>query len=263
MRSRAVALGHPIHPMLIPFPVAFLSGAVAFDIAGRVGAIPSLWTTGAYLNLAGIATALLAALPGLVDYVYTVPPASSARTRATKHMAVNSAAVILFAASWWFRGSATTLPGAGVLIVEAIGLGLLAAGAYMGGTLVTRNLIGVDHRYAEAGKWKDETVEAKRNKPVRVAKRDELEVDQMKLLRVGSRRIVLARTAKGYVAFADRCTHKGGSLAGGAMVCGTVQCLWHGSQFDATTGAVKAGPAKTGVRVYDVTEEGADVLLTV
>jgi nitrite reductase/ring-hydroxylating ferredoxin subunit/uncharacterized membrane protein len=263
MKSRAVALGHPIHPMLIPFPVAFLSGAVIFDIAGRVSAIPSLWTTGAYLSLAGIATALLAALPGFVDYVYTVPPASSARTRATKHMAVNGAAVILFAAAWWFRESVTTPPGANVLIVEAIGLGLMAAGAYMGGTLVTRNLIGVDHRYAEAGKWKDETVEAERNKPVRVARRDELEVDQMKLLHVGSRRIVLARTRKGYVAFDDRCTHKGGSLAGGAMVCGIVQCLWHGSQFDATTGAVKAGPARAGVGVYDVTEDGADVLLTI
>jgi nitrite reductase/ring-hydroxylating ferredoxin subunit len=42
---------------------------------------------------------------------------------------------------------------------------------------------------------------------------------------------VLARTEEGYVAFDDRCTHKGGSLAAGVMVWGTVQCLWHGSQF--------------------------------
>ena len=55
-----------------------------------------------------------------------------------------------------------------------------------------------------------------------VAKRDELQVDQMKLLHIGGKRIVLARTEDGYVAFDDRCTHKGGSLAGGVMVCGTV-----------------------------------------
>ncbi len=53
----------------------------------------------------------------------------------------------------------------------------------------------------------------------------------MKLLHVGSTSIVLAKTEKSYVAFDDRFTHKGGSLAGGAMICETVQCPWHGSHF--------------------------------
>lgn len=85
----------------------------------------------------------------------------------------------------------------------------------------------------------------------------------MKLLRVGDKRIVLARTESGYVAFDDRCTHRGGSLAGGVMVCGTVQCLWHGSQFDVSTGKVKAGPAQDGIAVYRVQEEGGDVRLVI
>ena len=148
-----------------------------------------------------------------------------------------------------------------MLGLEVLGLGLLGAGGYMGGTLVTRNLIGVDHRYAQAGKWREETIDARKDQPVTVAKRDELQVDQMKLLRVGDKRIVLARTEKGYVAFDDRCTHKGGSLAGGVMMCGTVQCLWHGSQFDVSTGKVKAGPAKKEIAVYRVKEEGGDVRL--
>jgi nitrite reductase/ring-hydroxylating ferredoxin subunit len=96
---------------------------------------------------------------------------------------------------------------------------------------------------------------------VSVAGRNELEIDQMKLLRVGGTRIVLARTESGYVAFDDRCTHKGGSLAGGVLICGTVQCLWHGSQFDASTGKVKCGPAEKDVRRYQVTEEGDQVKL--
>lgn len=66
----------------------------------------------------------------------------------------------------------------------------------------------------------------------------------MKLLRIGNKRIVLARSEQGYVAFDDRCTHRGGSLAGGVMICGAVQCLWHGSQFDVSTGKVKAGPER-------------------
>jgi nitrite reductase/ring-hydroxylating ferredoxin subunit/uncharacterized membrane protein len=261
MKSKAVALGHPIHPMLIPFPFAFLTGAVLFDAAGWLRDVPSWWTTGGHLGLAGIATALLAAIPGLVDYLYTVPPASSGKERATKHMLANLTAVALFAAAWWIRGGAATRPGLMVLALEVVGLGLLGAGGYMGGTLVTRNFIGVDHRYARAGKWREETVDARTGQAVTVARDDDLQVDQMKLLRVGDKRIVLARTEKGYVAFDDHCTHRGGSLAGGVMICGTVQCLWHGSQFDVSTGKVKAGPAKKEIAVYRVTEEKGEVRL--
>jgi nitrite reductase/ring-hydroxylating ferredoxin subunit/uncharacterized membrane protein len=261
MKSKAVALGHPIHPMLIPFPFAFLTGAVLFDAAGWFRDLPSWWTTGSHLSLAGITTALLAAIPGVIDYLYTVPPDSSAKARATKHMLANLTAVALFGAAWWIRGGAATRPDAIVLGLEVLGLGLLGAGGYMGGTLVTRNLIGVDHRYAQAGKWREEFIEAGKNEAVTVAKRDELQVDQMKLLRVGHKRIVLARTEKGYVAFDDRCTHKGGSLAGGVMMCSTVQCLWHGSQFDVSTGNVKAGPAKKKIAVYRVKEDEGEVRL--
>jgi nitrite reductase/ring-hydroxylating ferredoxin subunit/uncharacterized membrane protein len=261
MKSKATLLGHPAHPMLIPFPFAFLTGAFVFDAIGWLRDVPSLWTTGAYLSLAGIATAVLAALPGLIDYLYTVPPDSSAKSRAIKHMVVNLSAVAAFAVAWWIRGDLTVRPNLPVVALEAVGLALLAAGAYMGGTLVTRNLIGVDHRYAQAGKWWDESVTAKPNGVVTVGRRDDLKVDQMKLVRVGGKRIVLARTENGYVAFDDRCTHKGGSLAGGVMICRTVQCLWHGSQFDVSTGKVKAGPAKTKIRVYPVKEEDGEVRL--
>jgi uncharacterized membrane protein/nitrite reductase/ring-hydroxylating ferredoxin subunit len=261
MKSRAVLLGHPLHPMLIPFPFAFLTGAVAFDVAGWWSDTMSWWATGAYLSAAGIATALAAAVPGFIDYLYTVPPDSSGKTRATRHLLANLSAVALFAIALWIRGGAATKPAIPILGLEAVGLVLLTAGAYLGGTLVTRNLISVDHRYAAAGKWRDETFDARPGQPVVVAKADELKIDQMKLLRVGGRRIVLARTPHGYVAFDDRCTHKGGSLAGGVMVCGTVQCLWHGSQFEASTGIVKAGPAETPIRVYHISEEAGQVKL--
>jgi nitrite reductase/ring-hydroxylating ferredoxin subunit/uncharacterized membrane protein len=261
MKSRAIVLGHPAHPMLIPFPFAFLTGAFLFDAIGWLRDVPSWWTTGAYLSLAGIVTAVVAAIPGLIDYLYTVPPNSSAKTRATKHMLVNLSAVAMFATAWWIRGESTTRPGLAALGLEAIGLAVLAAGAYMGGTLVTRNLIGVDHRYAQAGKWRDESVTGRPKEAITVARRDELKVDQMKLLRVGNKRIVLARTEDGYVAFDDRCTHKGGSLAGGVMMCGTVQCLWHGSQFDVSTGKVKAGPATRQIHAYLVKEEQGEVRL--
>lgn len=261
MKSKAVLLGHPVHPMLIPFPIAFLTGAMLFDAAGWLLGNLTWWATGGYLGAAGIATALLAAVPGFIDYLYTVPPNSSGKTRATRHMAAMLASVALFVTAWLIRRIAPASPQLTVLSLEAAGLALVAMGGYMGGTLVTRNLISVDHRYANAGKWREATVASPQGGTVVVAQRDELKTDQMKLLRIGGRRIVLARTEHSYVAFDDRCTHRGGSLAGGVMICGTVQCLWHGSQFDLRTGAVKAGPAKNGIAVYRVTEENGDVKL--
>jgi nitrite reductase/ring-hydroxylating ferredoxin subunit/uncharacterized membrane protein len=245
--------------MLVPFPFAFLTGAVFVDAAGWIGGVRSWWTTGERLLLAGSVTALIAAAPGVIDYFYTVPPASTGKTRATKHALANLSATGLFAIAWLLRGAEPRAP---EFAIEAIALVLLATGSYLGGTLVTRNLISVDHRYANAGTWRDETIEATPNQPVTVARRDDLKVDQMKLLRVNGRRIVLARTADGYVAFDDRCTHRGGSLAGGVVVGGTVQCLWHGSQFDCATGAVICGPAGQPIRVYRVAESETGITLT-
>ena len=80
-------------------------------------------------------------------------------------------------------------------------------------------------------------------------------------MRIGSRRVVLARTEQGYVAFDDRCTHKGGPLSDGVLACSTVQCPWHGSQFDVRTGAVKHGPAEQRIATYPVEERGGRVWL--
>ena len=261
MRSAAHFRGHPIHPALIPFPFAFLYGAFLFDLAGRFLERPTWWTTGAYLSLLGVIAALIAAVPGFVDYVRTVPPRSSGKRRATKHMLVNLAAVILFAAAWAIRDRPEAMPGAGVLMLECIAVLLLTAGGWMGGVLVSRNQISVDHRYARAGRWKEARVTAFSDQPVAVARADELEVDQMKLLHLDGQRIVLARTNEGYIAFDDRCTHRGGSLAGGVMIGGVVQCPWHGSQFDCRRGAVKAGPAEEPIATYSVSEREGTVLL--
>jgi len=85
----------------------------------------------------------------------------------------------------------------------------------------------------------------------------------MKLVRAGSKRIVLARTERGHVAFDDRCTHKGGPLSDGTLACGVVQCPWHGSQFDVASGAVEQGPAAEGIHTYDVAEHDGRIYISV
>src|SRR5688500_11522048 len=100
MKSRASLKGHPIHPMLIPFPFAFLTGGWGFGVAGALLRNRDLTTVSRHLVPTGIAAGLLAAVPGAIDYFGSVPPASSASKRATQHALVNVTALLLFAAGW-------------------------------------------------------------------------------------------------------------------------------------------------------------------
>jgi nitrite reductase/ring-hydroxylating ferredoxin subunit/uncharacterized membrane protein len=265
MRSAAHFKNHPIHPMLIPFPIAFLLGGTVADFVGTIGDRAG-WSIGAsYLLIAGVVTALLAAVPGAVDYFRAVPPNSSGRKRATKHAIVNVSAVVIFIVAIALKGWPPREAGAVVLVIEVVGAGLLTFGGWLGGTLVSRNFISVEHRYADAGKWKEVTIErraAQSPEGASVAKVEELKVDQMKLIRLDDgMRIALARTEQGYRAFDDHCTHRGGSLADGVLICGRVQCLWHGSQFDCTSGEVRAGPAKEPIKTYGIEERDGEVRL--
>ena len=252
MRSKASVDGHPLHPGLIPFPFAFLFGAFLFNAAGLAFARPTWWTTGFHLSIAGVVTGLVAAIPGFIDYFATVPPRSRAHSRATWHMLLALATLGLFAVATWIRGSPEVAPGALVLGLELVGVLLLTAAGWVGGMLVVRDQISVDHRYAGNGQWSEERVERGTDGTVIAADCEELGMDQMKLLKVDGRRIVLARTPKGYAAFDDACTHGGGSLAAGTLICGVVQCPGHGSQFDTRTGTVRAGPAGRPLNVYGV-----------
>lgn len=261
MRSRASYQGHPIHPALIPFPFAFLTGAFVFDAAAWLFGWSDWWNTGKHLAGAGVVMALVAAVPGAIDYVYTVPPASTGKKRARKHAIFNLSAVAIVATAWVLRN--TNDPALSIVALELIATGLLSAGGYMGGTLVNRNQIGIDHRYADAGKWQEQTIDYQPGQSVSVGKSKDLKVNQMKLVRVGDLRVVVARTEDGFVAFDDRCTHRGGSLAGGTMICGTVQCPWHGSQYDVKTGELKSGPATGGIGTYRIEEREGELKLTI
>jgi nitrite reductase/ring-hydroxylating ferredoxin subunit/uncharacterized membrane protein len=231
-------------------------------MAGLFSDSQALSMTAAHLTLAGIAAGLLAAVPGVIDYVYSVPPNSSGKKRATLHGAANVAALLLFALAFALRRDDWTATAATILI-QAAGALVLAYGGWLGGTLVTRNLISVDHRYANTGKWQEGSVQGAPGQQVTVAHADELQDGQMKLLHVNGRRIALARVSGGFHAVDDGCTHRGGSLAGGVLVGHTVQCLWHGSQFDVRTGHAACGPAKKGIATFDVRVEDGRVLLTI
>jgi nitrite reductase/ring-hydroxylating ferredoxin subunit/uncharacterized membrane protein len=249
MRSYASFKGHPMHPALIVYPFAFLTGAFGFNVAAEASRNRELTTVSNYLIPAGVTAGLVAAAAGIMDYLNSVPPRSSAKDRATRHGLLNTAALGLFTASWVLSRGRTrrALP----LALQGLGTAAMSYAGWLGGTLVYRNQIGVDHRYAGAGQWQEESRTHEESRALTSAAAG-LDLNQMKLVHAGDERIAVARTENGYAAFQDRCTHRGGPLSDGAVICGTVQCPWHGSQFDVHTGQVKCGPAEKDIRTYPI-----------
>jgi nitrite reductase/ring-hydroxylating ferredoxin subunit/uncharacterized membrane protein len=249
MRSKANIHSHPLHQILVGFPIAFFAGTLFFDVLALILSNPYMEKASFYLNIGGIATGLLAAVPGIIDYRYTIPPKSSAKKRAVKHGLINALALILFILALILKkepmGNKVV-----IICIETIGTVCLAIAGWLGGTLVVRNQIGIDIRYADAGKWKEVYINTDQ-KIIPVAAVDELKINQMKLIHLNGKRIVIAKgDDNNYYAFDDHCSHRGGSLAGGSLICNTVQCPWHGSQFHIQSGSVTSGPAKEAIAVY-------------
>ena len=248
MRARAQIHSHPIHPILVAFPIGLFITSFIFDLIGVSGPRPSLWAAGWYCILAGIIAGLLAAIAGAVDLLSVVPPNSSGRSRGYKHAVLNVLMIAIFIAVVARRSGPGMMPDEVSLILSAIGIMVLLTSGWLGGTLVYRNQIAVDHRSANAGKYREVTL-TRWDQPV--CKENDLKEGQLLLAEITGTRVAVGRCADGVVAFSDHCTHKGGPLSDGALVGCTVQCPWHGSQFNVQTGEVVNGPAKREIEMFD------------
>jgi uncharacterized membrane protein len=104
MESKVKLLGHPIHPMLIPFPLGLLGMAVIFDLLALFAGQTSLGDASRPMVAAGIITGLLAAVFGAIDWA-ALPAGTRAKQIATIHGLGNVVIVALFAIAWWLRRS--------------------------------------------------------------------------------------------------------------------------------------------------------------
>src|SRR5205085_1503741 len=143
MESKAKVLGHPIHPMLIVFPLGLLATAVAFDVVGLSTNDASWFGISFWMIAAGIIGGLLAAIFGLIDW-WAIPSGTRAEAIGLWHGAGNVVVVMLFIVSWFLRRAAPGQPSTGSLILSFIAVVLALISGWLGGELVDRLGVGVD-----------------------------------------------------------------------------------------------------------------------
>jgi uncharacterized membrane protein len=134
--------GHPTHPALVGFPIAFLYAALVTDLLYWRGG-GSFWAEASfYLIAAGVAMGLLAAAAGFTDFV------GDRRIRALRHawqhMLGNVTAMLLAAFNLLlrWRDAADGIVPTGLVVSAAVAL-LLAFTGWRGGDLVFRHRVGV------------------------------------------------------------------------------------------------------------------------
>ncbi|MBV9233588.1 MAG: DUF2231 domain-containing protein [Candidatus Eremiobacteraeota bacterium] len=139
MQGKATVARHPLHPMLVAFPIGLFGGVLVSDVIS-IWADRPFWSHMALWLIAfGVIGALLAAVFGFTDY-FSAPMSSDAKRAATTHMIVNLIVVALYVAAFFVRyGDVTSVVG---YVLTYLGLALLVVSGWYGGHLVYIDLIG-------------------------------------------------------------------------------------------------------------------------
>ena len=144
MESKTKLFGHPVHPMLIVFPLGLLATAVIFDIIYLTGDNQGFATASFYMIAAGIIGGLLAALFGFMDWL-ALPSNSRAKAIGGWHGLGNVVIVTLFIGSWLLRrDNPNFIPDSLALTLSFVGAGLALITAWLGGEMVYRLGVAVD-----------------------------------------------------------------------------------------------------------------------
>ena len=144
MKAKARLLGHPIHPMLIVFPLGLLTVAAIFDII-YLSTHNAQWADVSYWMIAsGIIGGLIAAVFGVADWL-GIPEGTRAKYIGLIHGLSNVVVVVLFIVSWFMRRPNPTAPDMLAIILGWIGILIALFAGWLGGELVYRLNVGVEH----------------------------------------------------------------------------------------------------------------------
>ncbi len=142
MESKARFLGHPIHQMLVVFPLGLLGGSVVFDVLAHALSSPQMAVVAYYLILGGLVGGLLAAPFGTVDWL-AIPAGTRAKSVGALHAGGNVVVLVLFGVSAWLRMDGPAAPSVLAQALSGAGVLLSLVTAWLGGELVDRLGVGV------------------------------------------------------------------------------------------------------------------------
>ena len=150
MRTPASIFKHPIHPMLIVFPIGLWIFSLACDLIRLTGASGDAWSTVAFFSMVGgFIGALCAAVPGFIDLLFYKGGAPPVKKIALTDMAINLTVVVLYAINIWLRANGPTRMSKSVstpVLLSIIGVALLAVSGWLGGQMVHVYGVGVEGR---------------------------------------------------------------------------------------------------------------------
>ena len=134
----AGSYGHPVHPILVTLPIGGWVFSLVFDFVSYGSAEPRIWSVGAmWLVLFGVIGAALAAVWGVID-LRTLPKATAAFNTGRLHATLNSAAIVIFLISFFWRyrtqDSWDASP-VGPLVLSILGMAVVGASGFLGGKL--------------------------------------------------------------------------------------------------------------------------------
>jgi len=224
-------LGHPLHPVLTDVPLGAWTAAFVLDVveANSPRYLRREYARGADTCIViGIAGAAGAAITGLTDWTGTD---GQPRRKGLVHAALNTTALACYVGSLVLRRLGRRSEGRAL---ACVGAGVVSVGAYVGGSLVYKDRVGVDH---------SETPSA--DGFVVALPESQLEDGRMRRVVVNGTRVLIVRHLGRIYAINEVCSHMGGPLAEGVLEGSSVRCPWHGSRFALDDGSVLEGPATT------------------
>lgn len=224
-------LGHRFHPLMIPLPIGFWTGALLFDL---IATRRARWAADTLVG-AGIAAAVPTAAAGLSDWADAEP---EARRVGLVHASFNTLALLCYSSSLVARLLGARKAGVGLGLAGATAI---SVGGYLGGHLSYVQAVGVEKKRFAGGpsSWT----------PVLDAA--DLAEGAPRVVRAGDTEVMLVREGNRLHALWASCTHECGPLAEGHFADGNVTCPWHGSTFRLADGKVVRGPAAASQPVYE------------
>lgn len=143
MEAKAKLLGHPIHQMLIVFPLGLLATSLFFDLAFLATKKSEIAVVSYWMIFAGVIGGLLAAVFGLIDWL-AIPSNTRAKGIGAWHGGGNVVVTLLFILSWWLRRADPSTPAMSAIVLSAVAVGIALVTGWLGGELVGQLSVGVN-----------------------------------------------------------------------------------------------------------------------